>query len=59
MEGYEAGLTRFLDHAGDERFVRPVHRDMLLVENDVDRLLDRLISYTPPVMDKGIDHDQT
>lgn len=45
---YYAPLVAFLDHAVEERFIRPTHRAALLVERDVDALLDRLLAWTPP-----------
>jgi hypothetical protein len=51
--GYYRRLVDFLDHAVDEQFVRPEHRAMLLVEEDVAALLDRLAAYQPPDVDKA------
>jgi len=34
--------------------VRDVHRELLLSDTEPDRLLDRLTSYTVPVVDKWI-----
>jgi uncharacterized protein (TIGR00730 family) len=45
---YWAPLLAFLDGAVAAGFVRPAHRAMLLVDDDPDRLLDRLASYEPP-----------
>ncbi|HEX4932615.1 MAG TPA: TIGR00730 family Rossman fold protein [Gemmatimonadaceae bacterium] len=45
--GYYAPLVAFLDHAVEERFIRPGHRAALLVERDIDALLDRLATWTP------------
>ena len=41
--GYWRHFTAFLDHAVGEGFLRAVDRDRLLVEEDVDRLLTRMI----------------
>ncbi len=48
VAGYYAPLVRFLDHATDEGFVRPEHRALLVVDDDVERMLDRLRAYVPP-----------
>ena len=48
------GLVAFLDHQCRERFIRQEHRDMLIVESDPNRLLDRFASYRPPVVEKWI-----
>jgi hypothetical protein len=43
------------DRALDEGFLRPEHRELLLADTDPARLLDRLNSYTVPIVDKWID----
>ncbi len=48
VDGYYDGLTTFLDHATGEAFLRPAHRDMLIVESDPARLLDRMAAYQKP-----------
>ncbi len=55
VDGYFDGLLASLDHAVEERFVRPQHRAMLMVERDVDRLLDQIDAYVPPRVEKWID----
>jgi len=40
-EGFYDGLIAFLDHAVREGFLRPRHRDALLIERDAQALLDR------------------
>ena len=59
VAGYYERLTAFLDHTAAEGFVRPIHRDMLLVDTDPLRLLDRLASYRAPTVAKWIDRNQT
>jgi uncharacterized protein (TIGR00730 family) len=46
--GYFADLLRFLDHAVEQRFVRPEHRARLLHDKDPAALLDRMREFTPP-----------
>lgn len=53
--GYWQPLTALLDHAVAERFVRPEHRAMLLMDDDPEAILDRLSSYRPPAVEKWID----
>ena len=55
VEGYYDGLATFLDHAVDERFLRPEHRAMLLCESTPAAVLDALDAFEPPVVDKWID----
>jgi len=42
VDGYFDRLLDFLRHAADEGFIRPQHRELLLVDDDPGRLLDRL-----------------
>jgi predicted Rossmann-fold nucleotide-binding protein len=53
--GYFDHLMVFLDHAVRERFLRPEHRRMVLVEADPEELLDRFEAYRPPQLEKWID----
>jgi hypothetical protein len=44
VAGYFDLLIAFLDRAVAEGFLRPEHRGLLLVDDDLDRLLDRLVA---------------
>jgi uncharacterized protein (TIGR00730 family) len=45
--GYFDPLLAWLDHMVREDFLRPKHRELLLVADDADRLLDRLGQFKP------------
>ncbi|OJX64932.1 MAG: Rossman fold protein, TIGR00730 family [Micrococcales bacterium 73-13] len=55
VEGYYRPLAAFLDHVVEERFLKPVHRGMLIVEHDLDGLLAAIGDYRAPLADKWID----
>jgi uncharacterized protein (TIGR00730 family) len=58
VEGYWAPLVAFLDQAVRERFLHPRHRQLLVVEQDPEALLDRLAERAtgqPP----GLDREKT
>ncbi len=59
VEGFYNQLLSFLDHAVSEGFVRELHRSLVLVDQDPESLLDRLMSYKPPLLDKWIDLGET
>jgi uncharacterized protein (TIGR00730 family) len=59
VEGYYAPLQLFLDRAVEERFVRPEHRAMLLVEDDPEQLLDALSSWRAPIVAKWLERGAT
>ncbi|MBI1282459.1 MAG: TIGR00730 family Rossman fold protein [Anaerolineaceae bacterium] len=52
--GYFDPLRTFIDHMVTEGFVKPEHRDAVLVKNEVDDLLDTLLTYQPPQLEKWI-----
>jgi uncharacterized protein (TIGR00730 family) len=52
IAGYYDALVQFVDHAVEEEFIRPQHRDMLVVEEDPALLLDRYAMYEPPNVSK-------
>ena len=54
VDGFFDALLTFLDHQCRERFIRPEHRDMLVVASDPEELLDRFTTYRPPVVEKWI-----
>ena len=54
VAGYFDPLLEFLDHAVTEKFVRDVHRSMVVVESDPAALLARFESYEPPRVVKWI-----
>lgn len=41
IDGYYDRLASFLDHASDEGFVSPAHRQMILMEDSPGKLLDK------------------
>jgi uncharacterized protein (TIGR00730 family) len=54
VAGYFDPLLAFLDRAVEERFVRQAHRDMVIVESDPRKLLNRFAEYEPPKVVKWI-----
>jgi uncharacterized protein (TIGR00730 family) len=55
IRDYYRGLVDFLDHAVSERFITEVHRAMLLVEEEPERLLDQFERYKAPTVAKWVD----
>jgi len=54
IAGYFDPLLAFLDRAVEEKFVREVHRSMVIVESSPDKLLERFEAYVPPRVVKWI-----
>lgn len=59
VAGYYDPLLVFFDHLVRERFIRPEHRAMVLVEEDSGTLLARFAGYSPPAVSKWIDRAAT
>lgn len=55
VAGFYERLAAFLDGLVEARFLRAQHRGLLLQDTDADRLLDRLVAWSPPDLDKWID----
>jgi len=51
--GYFDALVGFLGHAVGQRFMRPEHLAMLLVEEHPEALLTQFAHYAPPRVDKA------
>lgn len=60
VAGYFSQLIDFFDHQVNEGFVSPDHRDMVVVTEDVEDLLDQFAVYDPPAVKEYItNEDQT
>ena len=55
VAGFFAPLRALLDGAVTAGFVHPAHRDMVIVDDDPARLLDRLAAWTPVTVNKLLD----
>jgi len=58
VAGYWGGLVGFIDHAVAEGFVRREHADLLLVDDEPARLLDRFATWEPPALSKWASRDE-
>ena len=54
VAGFYDGLTAFLDNVVTQGFMKALHRDMLIVADEAEALLDRLAAYTAPAQTKWI-----
>jgi uncharacterized protein (TIGR00730 family) len=59
VAGYYAPLEAMLDHAVEQRFLRPETRAMLVREDSLDALLERFDGWEPPGLPKWLDRDAT
>jgi uncharacterized protein (TIGR00730 family) len=54
VAGYYDPLLAFLDRMTSERFLSPGHRALAVVDEETERLLDRLAAYQPPPVPRWI-----
>lgn len=59
VDGYYEPLMAMLDRAVEERFLRPEHRSLLLVDREPGGLLDRLADYSAVHVTKWLDREAT
>ena len=54
VAGFYRGLLGFLDHATREGFIRPKHRELVMVEDSAEKLLERLKNFRAPAEVKWV-----
>lgn len=59
VSGFYSPLAAFIDQAVSEGFIKPVHRAAIVVDDDPERLLNRLGTIELPVVPKWIRRDET
>jgi uncharacterized protein (TIGR00730 family) len=57
VDGFYNPVLNLLEHAIEERFVRPAHRELVVVEAEPDALLDHMARHHAPHLHKWIDKD--
>jgi hypothetical protein len=58
VAGFFAPLRDLLEAATRQRFLRPGHRDLVIMDSEPGRLLDRLDEWQPTAVDKWLDPRQ-
>lgn len=57
VSGYYDPLLAMADRAVSEGFMKDIHRELLLTDTEPARLLDRMASYSLPLVDKWMDRE--
>lgn len=58
VEGFFDPLLSLFDHAVREQFVSPDHRSLVVVETDPERLLDALLRWEPPALERWMGREE-
>ena len=53
IKGYYDHLLKFLDHTVDQYFIEKEQRNMIIVEENSDKMIKRFNNYLPPLVDKA------
>ena len=48
ISGFYTQLVQFLDHTTSEGFIRPKHRELVILENAPEKILQRMREFQPP-----------
>jgi len=59
VAGFFDAMLTFLDHMVAERFLKAEHRDLLIVDDDIERVVDRMAAFEPPDANKWLDRVAT
>lgn len=57
VNGYYDDLISLFDNATQKEFIRPEHRDLVLVGETIEELFAAMTKFEPPGLDKWIDKD--
>jgi hypothetical protein len=55
VNGYFDSLLAFFESAIGQRFLRAEHRDMVVIDNEVVSMVDKLVAWQPVAVDKWLD----
>jgi uncharacterized protein (TIGR00730 family) len=48
VTGFYSPLVQFLDHTTAEGFIRPKHRELVIIESEAEKILQRMRDFRPP-----------
>ena len=54
VEHYYDNLIRFLDHSVEQQFVKLAHRAMLMIDDNPQTLIDKLLTYQAPLVERWL-----
>jgi hypothetical protein len=57
VEGFFDTFMAFIDFTVNEGFIKPQHHNLIVIEGDARRLIEKLTTYQPPLTDKWLRHE--
>ncbi|HTR43717.1 MAG TPA: TIGR00730 family Rossman fold protein [Pseudomonadales bacterium] len=54
IAGFYSSLVQFLDQTTSEGFIRPKHRELVILESDAEKILHRMRTFQPPTEIKWV-----
>ena len=54
IAGFYSLLVQFLDHTTSEGFIRPKHRELVIIESNAEKILRRMREFQPPTEVKWV-----
>ncbi len=59
INSYYEPLIELFDKATNEGFVRQEHRNIVLIQEDIQKMIEAMREYKPPILEKWLDKDET
>jgi len=59
VNGYYDPLVELFDKATDQQFVRPKHRELVIIESDIKSMFQKMQDYKPPELEKWLEKEDT
>lgn len=59
ISGFYDALISLIDHSTAQDFIRPAHRSLVLVGDDIETLYQKMKDFVPPLLEKWIDKSST
>lgn len=59
INNYYDGLISFIEHAFAEQFINPRHRALLLLDDNPSSMIDKLMQYSAPTLERWIAPENT
>lgn len=59
IAGFYDSLIALIRHSTEQKFIRPEHHSLVLIDDEIERLFKKMKNYQPPVLEKWLDKSET